>query len=246
MGRAKQAGAQKSARTRDVQFDESDKRSGKSGQGPRWPDLSAKANLSPVLHKDWQLFTVPGYLTRGECIAFIEQAHVLGFKHVSSKGPEAGEAFRDNESASTVDPALAQRLWDGGLASIFERQVPAVGGRRAVGLDPHIRFYCYNPGQRFDKHIDVSIPHGRGKRTEYTLLVYLSGGPASATKGLPPLEGGETAFYDEQDNIVAEIAPRAGTALLHIHGNRCMGHEARAVTAGTKFVLRSDVVFSES
>lgn len=51
---------------------------------------------------------------------------VVGFKHVSSKGPEAGEAFRDNESASVVDSGLAQRLWHGGLASIFEvRELPS-------------------------------------------------------------------------------------------------------------------------
>lgn len=41
-----------------------------------------------------------------------------------------------------------------------------------------------------------------------------------------------------------QVAPVAGMALLHIHGAKCMLHEARAVTKNIKYVLRSDVVFA--
>jgi hypothetical protein len=64
--------------------------------------------------------------------------HDTGFKHVGSKGPEAGEAYRDNESASVVDPALAQRLWEGGLASIFEVRASAEW-RQAGTLETHLK-----------------------------------------------------------------------------------------------------------
>ena len=40
------------------------------------------------------------------------------------------------------------------------------------------------------------------------------------------------------------MAPKAGKALLHLHGDDCLEHEATAVTRGLKYVLRSDVVFS--
>lgn len=43
-----------------------------------------------------------------------------------------------------------------------------------------------------------------------------------------------------------QVAPREGMALLHIHGDKCMLHEARNVTKGIKYILRSDVAFAWS
>ena len=42
---------------------------------------------------------------------------------------------------------------------------------------------------------------------------------------------------------VASITPVAGKALLHLHGDECLEHEGTAVSKGTKYILRSDVVF---
>lgn len=41
-----------------------------------------------------------------------------------------------------------------------------------------------------------------------------------------------------------QVPPTEGMALVHIHGDKCMLHEARNVTKGIKYVLRSDVVFA--
>lgn len=64
------------------------------------------------------------------------------------------------------------------------------------------------------------------------------------------LQGGETKFYSSGGDgrragtLVVAVAPMAGKALLHLHGyDRCLEHEAAAVASGTKYVLRSDVVF---
>lgn len=40
------------------------------------------------------------------------------------------------------------------------------------------------------------------------------------------------------------MAPTEGMALLHIHGDKCMLHEAQNVSKGVKYVFRSDVVFA--
>ena len=45
-------------------------------------------------------------------------------------------------------------------------------------------------------------------------------------------------------NKFMQVAPIEGMALLHIHGYKCMLHEARNVTKGIKYVFRSDVVFA--
>jgi hypothetical protein len=66
-------------------------------------------------------------------------------------------------------------------------------------------------------------------------------GPCTAA--VQDLVGGETRFYDGR-RLVASITPAPGLALLHLHGDECLEHEALPVVRGTKYVLRSDVVFS--
>lgn len=100
-----------------------------------------------------------------------------------------------------------------------------------------------------------------GAVSEWTLLIYLTGkedgvvGASSRSSPLlrePPLTslsptGGETAFYPNPSRkgngpaIVPELL--AGRALLHRHGQLCSLHEGRLVEKGTKYVLRSDVMF---
>lgn len=71
----------------------------------------------------------------------------------------------------------------------------------------------YKAGQRFGRHIDESVDIGEGKRTHYTLLIYLSGGAKSKTKvdkdsqdSLSEiLVGGETVFYGPRNALVAEV-----------------------------------------
>ncbi|XVF19333.1 hypothetical protein REPUB_Repub11eG0101600 [Reevesia pubescens] len=49
-----------------------------------------------------------------------------------------------------------------------------------------------------------------------------------------PLVGRETVFYGSRNGVVTEVAPAEGMALLHIHGDKCMLHEARNVFKGIK------------
>ncbi|PPD92452.1 hypothetical protein GOBAR_DD10608 [Gossypium barbadense] len=122
----------------------------------------------------------------------------------------------------------------------------------------------YKVGQHFGQHIDESVDLGEGKHTVYTLLVYLSGAAKTKDKSdsnnmkdsaSEPIVGGETVFYGSRNRVVAEaiicmygllwiavidvivtmqVAPAEGMALLHIHGDKCMLHEARNVSKGIK------------
>jgi len=166
----------------------------------------------------------------------------MGFTHQGSLGPLKGEAYRDNDRISVTDPLLAQAIWESGINRIFTDI--NVSGKAATGLNPNIRFYRYTEGQRFGRHIDESVDLGDGSKTYYTLLIYLSGKGSAKDSSGQALIGGETVFYDQRGGIVAEVAPVQGMALLHLHGAKCMLHEARVVKKNTKYVLRSDVVFS--
>ncbi|GAB2294065.1 hypothetical protein Dimus_028282 [Dionaea muscipula] len=210
-----------------------------------WPVIKLKSNLHITRLKGNDLFTVQKFFTSSESKAFVSAAEALGFVHQGSLGPAKGEAFRDNDRVSVDDPILAETVWESGLYKLFTDI--KIRGKVAVGLNPNIRFYRYKVGQRFGRHIDESVDLGDRRHTQYTLLIYLSGGLNSKGKNSGDTEtlvGGETVFYGSRNTIVAEVAPTEGTALLHIHGDKCMLHEARNVTRGIKYVLRSDVVFA--
>ncbi|XP_019442164.1 PREDICTED: uncharacterized protein LOC109346818 [Lupinus angustifolius] len=220
---------------------------------PKWPSIKPKNNLQITRFRDFDLFTVQNLFSSPESKAFIKVAEAIGFTHQGSLGPAKGEAYRDNDRISVNDPDLANTVWESGLSKLFSDI--KIRGKVAVGLNPNIRLYRYTVGQRFGRHIDESVHLGDGKRTHYTLLVYLSGGCGErkskpknnfsnlADSSVDPLVGGETVFYGPRNCTVAEVAPTEGMALLHIHGDKCLLHEARNVTSGVKYVFRSDVVF---
>ncbi|XP_075108096.1 uncharacterized protein LOC107762755 [Nicotiana tabacum] len=222
----------------------------KKEKGTGWPSIKLKFNLQLNRLKDNDLITVQNFFTPAESKAFVKAAESLGFVHQGSLGPAYGEAYRDNDRVSMHDPDLADAIWRSGLNRLFSDL--KIRGRVAIGLNPNIRFYRYKAGQRFGRHIDESVDIGEGKRTHYTLLIYLSGGSKSKTKDdkdsqdslSETLVGGETVFYGPRNALVAEVPPTEGMALVHIHGDKCMLHEARNVTKGIKYVLRSDVVFA--
>ncbi|KAJ1299084.1 hypothetical protein BS78_01G504000 [Paspalum vaginatum] len=194
------------------------------GSVGRWPAVKPKKDLQINRLKGTQLLTS------------------MGFTHQGSLGPLKGEAYRDNDRISVTDPLLAQAIWESGINRIFTDI--SVSGKTATGLNPNIRFYRYVEGQRFGRHIDESVDLGDGSKTYYTLLIYLSGKGSAKDSSGQALVGGETVFYDQRGGVVAEVAPVQGLALLHLHGAKCMLHEARVVKKNAKYVLRSDVLFS--
>ena len=126
--------------------------------------------------------------------------------------------------------------------------------RMAVGCLPTIRLYRYDLGQSFGKHIDgcTDAPQiSKTARTEVTLLIYLNsaggdrGAQGGGGGGLDSLEGGATVFFRGKlgTSLACSVAPRAGTAVLHSHGERCLLHEGARVTRGVKFILRTDIVY---
>ena len=133
---------------------------------------------------------------------------------------------RNNERVMFDDAALA--------ADLFARTrafLPALlDDAQLVGLNERFRGYRYRNGQRFAPHFDGAYfrpPAARGREgSQVTVLFYLNDGFA----------GGETRLIDYE----VTIAPRRGSVLFFEHA---MLHEGCAVTAGTKYVLRSDAMY---
>ncbi|KAI1488378.1 hypothetical protein F5X96DRAFT_680508 [Biscogniauxia mediterranea] len=164
--------------------------------------------------------------------------------------PKRGEATRVNDRFQVSDPHFAQRLWvETGLKkAVLDDSLRHLWGGDVLGLNPNIRVYRYSKNQFFDCHYDdanlVTLPAGIGPssegipaKTTWTLLLYL-------TSSLEGLAGGETIFYPNDRKSPKEeiaVAPETGMLLLHRHGENCLLHEGREVTAGEKWILRTDL-----
>jgi hypothetical protein len=109
-------------------------------------------------------------------------------------------------------------------------------GWKLSGANPNLRLYKYEKGMAFGKHIDGSNVMPDGGVTKMTVLIYLS-----------ECGGGATRFVGDHMAVsTPEIcfSPQAGAMLIHVHGDDCLEHEADPVTSGTKYVLRTDLVFT--
>jgi len=99
----------------------------------------------------------------------------------------------------------------------------------AVGCNERFRGYRYERGQRFAPHYDGPFVRSDDERSALTVLVYLNEG----------FDGGDTHFLDWRCRVV----PKTGSVLLFDHH---ILHEGAGVLAGTKYALRSDVMYRAS
>ncbi|RYG85266.1 MAG: iron-regulated protein, partial [Alphaproteobacteria bacterium] len=106
-----------------------------------------------------------------------------------------------------------------------------------TGLNPRFRFYRYEPGQQFKRHLDGRVRLDSGEVSRVTLMFYLN----------EECDGGETVFsnwgfpmgksFEEE----IRVSPATGSALFFTH--ECW-HEGAPVRAGVKYVLRTDVLYA--
>ncbi|KAJ1845856.1 hypothetical protein H4S02_003126 [Coemansia sp. RSA 2611] len=206
-----------------------------------WPKLRPKKGLVVSEIVADHIFLIRDLLDRAECDAFIS---IADSQCVPTPGiPKRGEAFRNNARWSTIDEDCARKLWeDTGMARLLSGWEHA-DGKSPVGLLENIRLYRYGPGQRFGKHYDDYFFDSMGRRSEYTLLVYLNAVNDQRFATGPRPSGGETVFYAGR-MAPASVKPEAGMALLHKHGADCLQHEALELRDSFKYVLRSDLIFN--
>lgn len=179
-------------------------------------------------------------LTEEECCAWIAWGEVGGV-NVTEK-PRAIRGFKEEklkrtaETAERVHGQLSVESPDVAEA-IFRRLRPllpdALYGKKPAGCNSDIRLYRYTEGQRFGRHVDGAKITPKG-RTEFTVLMYLC-----------ECDGGATQFFRDHDGptVLYEFQPAQGAVLLHAHGQRCLTHAGAPVRGGTKYLLRTDVVY---
>jgi predicted 2-oxoglutarate/Fe(II)-dependent dioxygenase YbiX len=171
------------------------------------------------------LWTIDDLCTRGECadlVARIEAAKPEAAPITTGRGFVMRPEIRNNERVIFEDADLAARLFARARSRLPETML----GRQPVSANERFRAYRYRPGQRFKAHYDGAFVRNPNEQSFITFMVYLN----------DDFSGGETAFLD----LERVITPRIGSALFFQHH---LLHEGREVDSGTKYVLRTDVMF---
>lgn len=169
------------------------------------------------------IFLIEDFWGADQCDDYIQKTEALGYEPATiqtDNGPRLVDFVRNNNRVVYKDFELAQRLWED-VKSYAPREI---GESVAVGLNEQFRFYRYQPGQQFKKHRDQSYIRNSYEASYFTFMIYLN----------DEFKGGATTFND----VVVE--PQKGSALIFYH---YLEHEGTEVLEGTKYVLRTDIMF---
>ncbi len=167
---------------------------------------------------------LPSVLSPAECRRAIAAAETHGFE---AMGPRYPDGYRNNDRLVVDDPALAARLFETLKPALPRRFRPSAGSEWSLdGLNPRFRFCRYRDGQQFTRHRDGAWAQGN-RRSWLTVMLYLN--------DASEFDGGATRFDDR------EVPPRAGQAIVFDHR---LWHDGAPVTRGTKYVMRTDVMYA--
>lgn len=213
-----------------------------------------------------RVLVIPEFFSRQECqewVSFCESSGGLEYTaHPATKFIAHRECFRMQQADATVlarrifermkQQHPQQQLYSNMVLPMIQREMDTLYNNTTVkdyepiGCNPNLRVYKYEKGHSFGKHVDGSNlveSSSLSGKTEWTILIYLS-----------ECQGGATRFYSDTPSArkrknnhpsVAAFEPKVGAMLLHLHGDFCLEHEADPVLGGTKFVLRTDLVFGD-
>ncbi|MEQ1511310.1 MAG: 2OG-Fe(II) oxygenase [Lysobacteraceae bacterium] len=184
---------------------------------------------------------LPDFLSVSECEAEIAAAQACGFALAGSDFPPS---YRNNRRLVRDDAAHADALY-----ARFQTRVTAgalereADGRhwRPTGVNPRLRYCRYEPGEAFHLHQDGVRHESDGRRSFLTFMIYLD----DPTR----FEGGATRFFahgpdgdaDGDHPVLLALRPTQGSLIVFDHG---LWHDGAEVLAGTKHVLRSDLLFA--
>lgn len=170
------------------------------------------------------IWTIDNFISDRACddlILFSEQKGYSEAEVGLKSGSKMMKNIRDNYRLIYDDIKLSNDLW-----AIASATYPfIVDGMSPLGLNERFRFYRYEAGQRFKKHIDGRYKRNDHEESRITFMIYLNDN----------YSGGETRF----NNVL--IKPHKGMALFFIHEQK---HESIPITEGVKYVLRSDIMYN--
>lgn len=194
-------------------------------------------------------------LSDSECSAIRSLSEAMGFR------PDVPLSSPMDERAQNVVWFATDEQSSSLFARVKDLLPQEIDGDRLVGLNRRWRLYRYLAGNAYRKHLDGAWPasgvrvssdgrkqylydaYGGSTRSRYTFIVYLS----------DDFEGGATTFFVPQVGVegtlqARPVQPRRGFATVFPHGETAVPllHEGSPVISGTKYLLRTDVVYAST
>ncbi len=170
-----------------------------------------------------------GFFTPEECKGFIDHSEKEGYKEAPIRTRNQGEVMnkdiRDNERVIWDNAQVASQIFE-----LVKDLVPQdIDGWVPCGLNERFRFYRYKDGQQFKPHVDGAFKRSETELSLLTLIIYLN----------EDFDGGTTYLIGINENV----HPKTGMLLLFDHK---ILHAGMSVTTGTKYVLRTDVMYKKT
>ena len=189
-------------------------------------------------------FVLCNILTEKECDYLVSAAEALKFT------PDVVEGI-DN-----LTMIADQHLVDVIYSRSNELMPPSIGGCSLSGINARFRFFRYFASAVYRPHIDGSWPGSaidcngklvddfyKDRVSKLTFLIYLNSN----------FTGGATTFFVPNSSKIGIIEargvePTRGCILCFPHGDSeySLVHEGSAVVSGTKYVIRTDVLYKSS
>lgn len=201
-------------------------------------------------------FQLLNVLSPTECQRLILLSESLGY--LKDAAVSLPREIRHNDNVVWItDEQTDGIIWQR-LAHLFNQDLEIFGGKRPLGLNARFRFYRYGQDDFFKFHSDGAWPGSRVVNGELvtnaypdrysmmTFLIYLN----------EDYEGGATRFLVNADQPgqpatrhsrikEVDIRTAAGGVLCFPHGMHplhCI-HSGEKVLKGSKYIIRSDVLF---
>jgi hypothetical protein len=190
-----------------------------------------------------------------ECRRAIAVTEHLGY--IEDAAVSLPRSVRHNHSLTwVVDELTTNVLWSRCRSHMVDR-ADSFFGKQPLGLNGRFRFYRYQRGDYFGPHTDGSWPGSKvvegqlqhnafeDRWSQLTFLLFLNDN----------YQGGNTRFLLRPDDFSTKNTDRKhksvdvrtpfGGALCFPHGTHpfhCV-HESTEILSGTKYIVRSDVLF---
>lgn len=219
------------------------------------PLIVARKDL-PQVPGAFQLLNV---LSPEECQRLIELSEALGY--LPDAAVSLPREVRHNDNMTWVtDETTDQLIWQR-CQHLLQDPNNYFQGRKPSGINARFRFYRYGEGDYFKFHTDGAWPGSRiidnqlvtdaypGHYSEMTFLILLS----------EDFDGGATRFRVNADDPLApvrgatnlkdvDIRTPAGSVLCFPHGMHPLHrvHSSVPVEQGTKYIIRTDILFQQN
>lgn len=190
-------------------------------------------------------------MSKSECQMLIELSEAAGYEqalvNVGGGRQKLIQDYRNSHRMMLDSEPLALAIFDR-IRSRLREAIAHSGllqeSRVGVPLEfnERLRFLRYTGGEFFEQHFDGCYARPRdhpkaGDRSYLTVLLYLNAGYEGSTRLF------NTKFGANGDDSYYDVVPEPGMVFVHEHH---VLHSGQPITRGTKYVIRTDIMFSKS